>query len=142
MDVPRVIHFTPQTLSPSFTNTSLVPSTGQSAATAAHPAVVNADSEPSIDWLLTASHHHAPSPPLQWDLVRHPNSITLSTGTPPALEDLARCAMHSSPTLLSITLVFPGLPLSVVIEPAHPPSSTSLPYLTVGDVLYGLYRAL
>ncbi|RPD53818.1 hypothetical protein L227DRAFT_557154 [Lentinus tigrinus ALCF2SS1-6] len=86
----------------------------------------------------------------------HPNNITLgSVGSLPArdvtLHDLASCAVrHSTGTnsdlVMSrrITLVFPGLPLTVEIEPASAPlwTSTPLPYIAVGDVLYGLYRAL
>ncbi|KAI0715939.1 hypothetical protein C8T65DRAFT_642993 [Cerioporus squamosus] len=120
------------------------------------PAVINVepDSGPSIDPLLTAPHHHAHPPPLRWDVAEHPNNIKLgSVGSPRARElsheDLASCAVRrsasGSPLMLRrISLVFPGLPLTVEIEPADAPvwTSTPLPHLTVGDVLYGLYKAL
>ncbi|RPD60346.1 hypothetical protein L227DRAFT_483783, partial [Lentinus tigrinus ALCF2SS1-6] len=120
------------------------------------PVVINAevDGAPSIDPLLTAPHHYAHPPPLRWDVGEHPNSIKLgSIGSPRARdlshEDLASCAVrksaNGSPMMLTrITLVFPGLPLMVEIKPADAPMWTPTPllYLTVGDVLYGLYRAL
>ncbi|TFK81234.1 hypothetical protein K466DRAFT_591367 [Polyporus arcularius HHB13444] len=120
------------------------------------PAVVNVepDSRPSIDPLLSVPHHHLHPPPLRWDVAEHPNNITLgSVGSPRARElspeDLASCAVrrsaNGSPMMLRrITLVFPGLPLMVEIEPADGPVLTPTPrlYLTVGDVLYGLYKAL
>ncbi|RPD53796.1 hypothetical protein L226DRAFT_617350 [Lentinus tigrinus ALCF2SS1-7] len=100
--------------------------------------------------------HHTHPPPIRWDVGEHPNNITLgSVGSLPArdltLHDLASCAVRHSTgtnndpvTLRRITLVFPGLPLTVEIEPAGAPlwTSTTLPYIAVGDVLYGLYRAL
>ncbi|KAI0685065.1 hypothetical protein C8T65DRAFT_748276 [Cerioporus squamosus] len=110
--------------------------------------------EPVIDPLLVAPHHHAHPPPLRWDVAEHPNYIQLgSVGSPGARElshsDLASCAVrksaNGSPMLLKrITLVLPGLPFVVEINPEDRPlwTSTPLPYLTVGDVLYGLYRAL
>ncbi|RPD70878.1 hypothetical protein L226DRAFT_538479 [Lentinus tigrinus ALCF2SS1-7] len=120
------------------------------------PVVINAevDGAPSIDPLLTAPHHYAHPPPLRWDVGEHPNSIKLgSIGSPRARdlshEDLASCAVrksaNGSPMMLTrITLVFPGLPLMVEIKPADAPMWTPTPllYLTVGDVLYGLYEAL
>ena len=86
--------------------------------------------------------------------MEHPNAIKLgSAGSPRKREltqdDLARCAVRTSakgsPLLLRrILLTFPGLPLNIEITPAEDPvwTSRTLPYLTVGDVLYGLYRAL
>ncbi|RPD52693.1 hypothetical protein L226DRAFT_474013 [Lentinus tigrinus ALCF2SS1-7] len=108
------------------------------------------DIELSIDPLLTAPY----PPPLRWDVTEHPNNIKLaSMGLPQARdlsrEDLARCAVRMSANggpvkLPHITLVFPGLPLMVAIEPIDAPvwTSTPLPYVTVGDVLYSLYKAL
>ncbi|RPD60335.1 hypothetical protein L226DRAFT_538472 [Lentinus tigrinus ALCF2SS1-7] len=109
---------------------------------------------PAIDPLLVVPHHHAHPPPLRWDVAEHPNYIQLgSVGSPGARDlshsDLASCAVrksaNGSPMMLKrITLVFPGHPLIVEVLPEGRPlwTSTSLPYLTVGDVLYGLYRAL
>ena len=120
------------------------------------PYVINveSDSQPGIDPLLTAPQYHAHPPPLVWDVAEHPNNIELgSIGSPRAREmrheDLASCAVrksaNGSPMMLRrITLVFPDLPLMVEIEPADAPlwTPTPLPYLTVGDVLYGLYKSL
>ncbi|TFK81239.1 hypothetical protein K466DRAFT_569156 [Polyporus arcularius HHB13444] len=112
------------------------------------------EQEPVIDPLLVAPHYDAHPPPLQWDVAEHPNYIQLgSVGSPGAREllhsDLASCAVrksaNGSPLLLTrLTLVFPGLPFMVEINPQDRPvwTSTPLPYLTVGDVLYGLYKAL
>lgn len=86
--------------------------------------------------------------------MEHPNSIKLgSAGSPRkrelSHEDLARCAVRTSakgsPLVLKrIVLTFPGLPLEIEINPADRPvwTATPLPYLTVGDVLNGLYKAL
>ena len=115
---------------------------------------VEPEQRPAIDPLLVAPHHHAHPPPLRWDVAEHPNYIQLgSVGSPGARDlshsDLASCAVrknaYGSPILLTrITLVFPGLPLIIEVAPDPRPLWTSvpLPYLTVGDVLYGLYRAL
>ena len=87
-------------------------------------------------------------------MTEHPNSIKLgSAGSPRkrelSHEDLARCAVRTSakgsPLVLKrIVLTFPGLPLEIEINPADRPvwTATPLPYLTVGDVLNGLYKAL
>ncbi len=86
--------------------------------------------------------------------MEHPNSIELgSAGSPRkrelSHEDLARCAVRTSAkgsplVLRRIVLKFPGLPLEIEVNPADSPvwTATPLPYLTVGDVLYGLYKAL
>ena len=112
--------------------------------------------EPSIDPLLTAPAHRAHPTALQWDLAEHPNYIKLGTvGSYPArdllAEDLARCAVgavengvHGTPIMLMrITLVFPGLPLTVDCKPTNARALWASPLrLTVGDVLYGMYKAL
>ncbi|RPD72385.1 hypothetical protein L226DRAFT_546934 [Lentinus tigrinus ALCF2SS1-7] len=110
--------------------------------------------EPSIDRLLIAPQYQAHPPPLRWDVAEHPNSIKLgSRGSLRARDlsrqDVANCAVRNrangSPMMLTrITLVFAGLPLIIEIEPTDAPvwTSTPLPYLTVGDVIYGLYKAL
>ena len=111
------------------------------------------ESDILIDPLLAAPMDPAHPPPLWWDVGEHPNAIKLgSIGEPHARQlshdDLASPAVRSgrgSPQKLKkMTLVFPGLPLVINIEPDDRPvwTSTPLHYLTVGDVLYGLYRSL
>ena len=112
------------------------------------------DNELAVDPLLVAPLHGSHPPPLRWDVTEHPNSIKLgSAGSPRkrelSHEDLARCAVRTSakgsPLVLKrIVLTFPGLPLEIEINPADRPvwTATPLPYLTVGDVLNGLYKAL
>ena len=120
--------------------------------------------EPSIDLLLTAPAHRAHPTALQWDLAEHPNNIKLGRAAGSALardlsvEDLARCAVcavvmrnsangtvahRASVMLACITLVFPGLPLTVECKPTNAPALWASPsLLSVGDVLYSLYAAL
>ncbi|RPD52143.1 hypothetical protein L227DRAFT_470825, partial [Lentinus tigrinus ALCF2SS1-6] len=108
--------------------------------------------EPRIARLLTASH----SRQLQWDVAEHPSKVKVrrlgsSVAQQLSPEDLAQCAVSTSgrpgnmrEMLQRITLVFPGLPLMVEIKPADAPVwiPGALPYVTVGNVLYGLYEAL
>ncbi|PIL23036.1 hypothetical protein GSI_14343 [Ganoderma sinense ZZ0214-1] len=112
------------------------------------------ENDPVVDPLLAAPLYRSHPPPLRWDVMQHPNSIKLGgAGSPQkrelSHEDLARCAVRTSakgsPLLLRrIVLIFPGLPLEIEVNPADSPvwTATPLPYLTVGDVLYGLYKAL
>ena len=107
-----------------------------------------------IDSLLAAPSHPTHAPPLRWDVNIDPNAIKVA-GSPYTRprdlthEDLARPAVRrgakGSPLLLRrLHLVFPGLPLAVRVVPTDDPIWTSvpLPYLTVGDVLFALHRAL
>ena len=111
-----------------------------------------ASEPPMIDHLLAAPPDTRDPPPLVWDIVDHPNAIMLpSVGGPHVRQlcrdDLARPAVRrrgGRHELDRITLIFRGLPLVVDIEPDDRPLWTSrpLPYVTVGDVLYQLYRAM
>ena len=112
------------------------------------------ENDPVVDHLLAAPFHRSDPPPLRWDVMHHPNSIKLGgAGSPQKRElshgDLARCAVRTSAkgsplVLRRVVLTFPGLPLEIEVTPANSPvwTATPLPYLTVGDVLYGLYKAL
>ncbi|KAI0823459.1 hypothetical protein BC628DRAFT_1411507 [Trametes gibbosa] len=93
-------------------------------------------------------------PPLLWDISIHPDNIRLGSAHSPAStrlahSDLARCAARTSVKnarlpVRKIVLIFPGIPLEVEVTPAADAywSSRPLPYVTVGDLLYGLYKAL
>ena len=108
----------------------------------------------AIDSLLAVPSHPTHTPPLRWDVNVDPNAIKVAGSPYTRLrdlthEDLARPAVRrgakGSPLLLrQLHLVFPGLPLAVRVSPADDPIWTSvpLPYLTVGDVLFALHRAL
>lgn len=119
------------------------------------PAHITGDAEGDIviDPLIAAPLDPKHPPPLRWDVSEHPENMQLgSIGEPHARklshDDLSSCAVRSvrgSPKGLSrMTLLFPGLPFTIEIKPDERPvwTNTSLPYLTVGDVLYGLYRTL
>ncbi|KAI0754065.1 hypothetical protein C8Q80DRAFT_1095488 [Daedaleopsis nitida] len=108
--------------------------------------------ELAIDPLLAAPLHPSNPPPLRWDVAEHPDAIKLGSVSAPGARQLSHDDLASSAArakgsplrLRHMTLVFPGLPLTVEIEPDERPVWTMrpLPYLTVGDVLYGLYRSL
>lgn len=104
--------------------------------------------------LLRAPSHPAFLPPLSWDVAMHPSAIRvggggLLPGWPLTPYELASPAIQMSidggPILYpQMLLVFSGLPLRINIQLANRPVSVSnpRPYLTVGDVLYGLYMLL
>ncbi|KAI8974818.1 hypothetical protein BD414DRAFT_556148 [Trametes punicea] len=108
---------------------------------------------PSVDPLLEA----LPSPvlpPLLWDIMTHPDNIRLGSAHSPRAHrltssDVARCAARSRVAdsrlpLRTLIMVLPTIPLEVEIVPSTEPlwADMPLPYVTVGDVLHGLYRAL
>ena len=109
----------------------------------------------TLDKLLTFSRDGQQPPPLFWDLEDDPSAASVTLGPSRRVsqltqEDLvcpaALCGMSPSGPLAlrELVLVVPGLPLEMVVRPAGRPSwaPTPLPYATVGDVLYTLYRAL
>ncbi|OBZ65524.1 hypothetical protein A0H81_14394 [Grifola frondosa] len=86
-------------------------------------------------------------PPLIWDLMVHPNNIRLGSATgfsraqvlsKPDLERYAAAYVDNGAhvPLRTITLRLHQLPRDIEIVP------TTLPYVTVRDVLYELYRTL
>ncbi|KAI0765912.1 hypothetical protein BD413DRAFT_606073 [Trametes elegans] len=93
-------------------------------------------------------------PPLLWDVMTHPNNIKLGSAYLQSAHyllqsHLARCAARTSMKnsrlpLAKMVLVVPGYPLEVEVTPAAEPlwSDRPLPFVTVGDILYGIYRAL
>ncbi|KAI0353864.1 hypothetical protein OH77DRAFT_1497016 [Trametes cingulata] len=109
--------------------------------------------EVMVDPLLEVLPHPA-LPPLIWDVMTHPDHIDLGSAYSPVSRrltqsDLARCAARTSVKdsrlpLRRMILIIPGHPLEVEVTPSPEPywSSTPLPFVTVGDVLYGLYKAL
>lgn len=114
------------------------------------------DSRVTIDPLLAAPLHASHPPSLVWDVREDPNTIRVRDPAAPharpravAHSDAARPAVrrgpHGSPHLLKRAyLVFPGLPFLIRVTPAKSPwwTQEALPYLTTGDVLLALHRAL
>ncbi|KAI0365758.1 hypothetical protein BV20DRAFT_1038704 [Pilatotrama ljubarskyi] len=109
--------------------------------------------EVMVDPLLEVLPHPA-LPPLIWDVMTHPDHIDLGSAHSPASHrltqsDLARCAARTSVKdsrlpLRSMVLIIPGVPLEIEVTPSAEPywSNTPLPFVTVGDVLYSLYKSL
>lgn len=109
--------------------------------------------EPMVDPLLEVLPSPA-LPPLLWDVMVHPDSIKLGSAHSPtsrwlAHADLGRCAARTSVKssrlpLRKMVLIFPGIPLEIEVTPSAEAFwfSQPLPYVAVGDMLYGLYRAL
>ncbi|KAI0628662.1 hypothetical protein C8Q77DRAFT_1147476 [Trametes polyzona] len=93
-------------------------------------------------------------PPLLWDISTHPENMRLGSAHSLTTQrlmqsDTVRCAARSSVKnsrlpLHKVVLIFPGVPLEVEIMPSADArwSDRPLPYVTVGDLLYGLYRSL
>ncbi|KAL7277085.1 hypothetical protein PYCCODRAFT_1432787 [Trametes coccinea BRFM310] len=108
---------------------------------------------PIVDTLLEVLPSPA-LPPLLWDVMKHPDHIRLGSahtpGTPRLVSsDVARCAARSSPKenrlpLRRMVLLLPSIPREIEVTPAKEAvwASAPLPYVTVGDVLHNLYRAL
>ncbi|KAI0628664.1 WD40-repeat-containing domain protein [Trametes polyzona] len=92
--------------------------------------------------------------PLLWNVMSHPNNIRLGGGHSlavqrPAPPDLGRSAVWTNIRgilypLRRVILIIPDIPLEVEVIPAADAywAKTPLPYVTVGDLLYGLYKAL
>ncbi|KAI0641431.1 hypothetical protein C8Q79DRAFT_895418, partial [Trametes meyenii] len=93
-------------------------------------------------------------PPLLWDVMNHPDTIQLGSAYSSASRyfsqsDLARCAgrsdvKNSRLPLRRMVLIFLDIPLEIEVTPSAEAywSERPLPFVTVGDVLYGLYRTL
>ncbi|KAI0667191.1 hypothetical protein C8Q78DRAFT_1054490 [Trametes maxima] len=93
-------------------------------------------------------------PPLLWDVMSHPDSIQLGSAYSAASRyfaqsDLARCAARSNVKnsrlpLRRMVLIFLDIPLEIEVAPCAEArwSERPLPFVTVGDVLYGIYRTL
>ncbi|KAI0628660.1 hypothetical protein C8Q77DRAFT_1067569 [Trametes polyzona] len=80
--------------------------------------------------------------PLSWDLTQPVESVLVRTAT--ALRPLsAQVAMEPAtmPKLASITIICAQLPWSITVVPRQD-APWAAPYVTVGDVLYTLYRTL
>ncbi|ESK98178.1 hypothetical protein Moror_357 [Moniliophthora roreri MCA 2997] len=73
-----------------------------------------------------------PQPYLRWDMTLVPDGSSLAKHTPGLLEQSA-----TQPALPFITIIIPELFNSTVQIKA-----TTAPYVTVGDVLHGIYRTL
>ncbi|CDO71028.1 hypothetical protein BN946_scf184844.g32 [Trametes cinnabarina] len=89
---------------------------------------------PIVDALLEVLPFPA-LPPLLWDVMKHPDNIRLGTRSSPKDNRLP---------LRRMVLILPHTPREIEITPATEAlwASAPLPYVTVGDVLHGLYRAL
>ncbi|KAI0330734.1 hypothetical protein GY45DRAFT_1345746 [Cubamyces sp. BRFM 1775] len=108
---------------------------------------------PSVDALLEVLPFPG-LPPLLWDVAAHPEHIRLGSAYSPdtrtlSAADVAHCAVRSSAKdsrlpLRKVVLLLPTIPLEIEITPASDPlwAAEPLPYVTVGDVAHGLYRAL
>ncbi|KAI0628650.1 hypothetical protein C8Q77DRAFT_1147365 [Trametes polyzona] len=109
---------------------------------------------PQVDQLLEV--HPSPADlSLFWDISTHPENIRVgNTHSPTAREltqfEASRCAAwipsgkRNSLPLQTVVLIFPGVPLEVEVIPSANAqwSDRPLPYVTVGDLLYGLYKSL
>ncbi|KAH9887976.1 hypothetical protein C8Q73DRAFT_776675 [Cubamyces lactineus] len=108
---------------------------------------------PSVDALLEVLPFPG-LPPLLWDVATHPEHIRLGSAYSPdtrtlSAADVAHCAVRSSAKdsrlpLRKVVLILPSIPLEFEITPAPDPlwAAEPLPYVTVGDVVHGLYKAL
>ncbi|RPD60327.1 hypothetical protein L226DRAFT_444211, partial [Lentinus tigrinus ALCF2SS1-7] len=103
-----------------------------------------------VDPCLAIPLHPTSAPAFTWDLLYHPTAALLES---PSISprDLRRCAFRTSatsqgPSLQSLVLIFPLLPMEIEIgvssSGASRRASGSIACLTVGDVLEGLYRGL
>ncbi|KAM5543594.1 hypothetical protein V8D89_002845 [Ganoderma adspersum] len=102
---------------------------------------------PSVDPFLAVPHHPTTRPPIVWDMMRHPSTAVLDhpSLTHDALRQ--RPAVRASRAdgrqpLRSLVLVFPLLPMEVEIVPSRASLRAGLAYVTIWDVLEGLYYGL
>ncbi|KAL1948706.1 hypothetical protein VTO73DRAFT_10512 [Trametes versicolor] len=80
--------------------------------------------------------------PLTWDLTQPVESVRVLTST--ALRAVSETLVKESattPKVASITIISEHLPWSITVTPKQD-AQWSAPYVTVGDVLYKLYRTL
>ncbi|KAI1787990.1 hypothetical protein LXA43DRAFT_1162329 [Ganoderma leucocontextum] len=107
----------------------------------------SASTHPSVDPFLVVPHHPNTRPPIVWDLMRHPSTAFLDH---PSLTHDAlrrRCAVRASRVdgrqpLRSLVLIFPLLPMEMEIVPSQASLRAGLGYVSLWDVLEGLYHGL
>ncbi|KAI0353868.1 hypothetical protein OH77DRAFT_1406044 [Trametes cingulata] len=81
--------------------------------------------------------------PLVWDVSQPTESVQVrtSTSTQPLTDRLVK-EPATEPKLGSITIICEQLPWAITVTPVPDAPGWKAPYVTVGDVLYTLYRTL
>ncbi|OJT03726.1 hypothetical protein TRAPUB_5548 [Trametes pubescens] len=80
--------------------------------------------------------------PLSWDLTQDVNTVLVRTQTSlRTVSDQLAMEPATTPRVASITIVSEHLPWQITVSP-NQDAAWAAPYITVGDVLYALYRAL
>ncbi|EIW61920.1 uncharacterized protein TRAVEDRAFT_35348 [Trametes versicolor FP-101664 SS1] len=80
--------------------------------------------------------------PLSWDLTQDVNTVLVRTPTGlRTVSDHLAMEPATTPRVASIIIVSEHLPWQITVNP-NPDAAWAAPYVTVGDVLYALYRAL
>ncbi|KAI0760716.1 hypothetical protein C8Q74DRAFT_1298411 [Fomes fomentarius] len=100
----------------------------------------------SVDPLIALPQHPTAKPPLTWDLMYPPSTARIEyLATRVDLRRRSVFRIHGrnplAPPIQSIVLMFPLLPMEFEIKPSNVWTSSG-PYITIGDVLEGLYRGL
>lgn len=99
-----------------------------------------------VDPLIALPQHPTAKPPLTWDLMYPPSTARvdyLATRVDLRRRSVFRINGRTplAPPIQSIVLMFPLLPMEFEIKPSNVWTSSGL-YITIGDVLEGLYRGL